>query len=296
MARSLDGDRRGPGSTEGLPPDARRRDRRAGRPADPDRRPVALRLRVVQLPRLRPRPRDRRCRPRVPRRVGHPPVVVPTPREPGAVRGDRGQGDGARRGRGHAAVPDDHTHPHVGHPDPRGRRHGLPRRTGAQDDLRRRDDRARPRRDRSTLPPRRPRPSRRAAAVERDHASRDRARRRQLDARERARSARVRPSGARIRRAPLRRRRPRVRGRRRACDRRAQPVGQARQRHHPPPGRDLRERDLRRRVLQGVLVAARVPDPADAAQGRAEGRGASLPVLRDPRRSPPSRRRSWGST
>ena len=40
------------------------------------------------------------------------------------------------------------------------------------------------------------------------------------------------------------------------------PVGHARQRRDPPSGRDLRERDLRRRLLQGVLVPARVPHPA----------------------------------
>ena len=161
-----------------------------------------------------------------------------------------------------------------------GRGHDLPGRPGAQDDLRRRDDRARTRRDGPTLPARRPGASRGAAPGERDHAPRDRARRRELDARQRSGPARVRTTGARVRRPALRRRCPRLRRRRRALAGRALRLGHPRERHHPSPGRDLRERDLRRRLLEGVLVAPVVPHAAHAAEGRAEGGGASVPLLR----------------
>jgi signal transduction histidine kinase len=53
-------------------PDGRRGGRPGGRPHDPDRRPLAGRLRLLQLPGLRPRPRDHRRRPRLPGRLGHP--------------------------------------------------------------------------------------------------------------------------------------------------------------------------------------------------------------------------------
>ena len=52
---------------------------------------------------------------------------------------------------------------------------------------------------------------------------------------------------------------------------------------------------LRRRLLQGLLVAARVPRAADAAEGRAEGRWRPPTCTRVPRRSPRSQRRSPGS-
>ena len=65
-----------------------------------DRRPLAGRLRVLQLPRLRPRPRDHRRDPRVPRRVGHASELVAAARQPGALRGDRVAPDRAARQRG----------------------------------------------------------------------------------------------------------------------------------------------------------------------------------------------------
>ena len=295
LARTLDGDGCRSRSAEALPPDARRRDRGAGRSTDPHRRAVALRLRLVQLPRFRSRSRDHRGGPGVPGPVGDPSVVVAPPREPGPVRGDRGEGDRARRRGGHPPVPDDHPHPHVGDPGPRRRGRDLPGRPGAQDDLRRRDDRARTRRDGPTLPARRRGASRGAAPREHDHAPRDRARRRELDARQRSGPARVRTAGPRVRRVALRRRCARLRRGRRALAGRALRLGHARQRHRPPSGRDLRERDLRRRLLEGVLVPPVVPHAAHAAEGRAEGGGASVPLLRDRRRWPrsPRRSRAW---
>ena len=52
--------------------------------------------------------------------------------------------------RGRPAPPDDHPHPHVDDPGARGRRHRVPGRPGAQDDLRRRHGRRRSRRARSS--------------------------------------------------------------------------------------------------------------------------------------------------
>ena len=80
-----------PAGAEGLAPDDGRGHRRGRRPHDPDRRPLAGRLRVLQLPRLRPRPRDHRGDPRLPRRLGHPPELVAAARQPGHLRGDRGR-------------------------------------------------------------------------------------------------------------------------------------------------------------------------------------------------------------
>ena len=54
-------------------------DRRGRWADDPGRRPVAGGLRVVQLPRLRPRPRDHRRDSRVPRGVGNAPELVAAP-------------------------------------------------------------------------------------------------------------------------------------------------------------------------------------------------------------------------
>ena len=62
VARSLARDRRRPLGADGEPPDDGRGHRRGRRPHDPRRRPVARRLRLLQLPRLRPRPRDHRRR------------------------------------------------------------------------------------------------------------------------------------------------------------------------------------------------------------------------------------------
>ena len=126
-----------PVDAEGLASDDGRRHRRDRRSHDPRRRPLAGRLRVLQLPRLRPRPRDHRRGPRLPRRLGHAPELVAPARQPGALRGDRGAADRAAGLRGLARPPDDHPHPHVGDPAAGRLGHDLPRRARAQDDLRR---------------------------------------------------------------------------------------------------------------------------------------------------------------
>ena len=133
------------------------------RPHDPRRRAVARRLRLLQLPRLRPRPRDHRRGPGVPRAVGHAPELVAAARQPRPVRADRGAPDGAARLRGLAGAADDHAHPQLGDPRAGGLRHDLPRRARTQDDLRRLPGRALARRRRAPLPLRGPRPPRRAA-------------------------------------------------------------------------------------------------------------------------------------
>ena len=162
LAGALDGHRGGPRAAEGVPPDARRGHRRAGGTPDPDRRPLARGLRLLQLPGPRPRPGGHRRGPRVPREVGHPPVLVPAARQPRPVRTARGDHHGAARVRGLAAASDDHPHPHVGDPGPGRQRRDLPRRPGAQDDLRRREHRPRARRDDPALPPQRRRAPRAA--------------------------------------------------------------------------------------------------------------------------------------
>ena len=195
------------------------------RTPDPDRRPLARGLRLVQLPGLRPRSGDHRRGPRVPREVGHPPVLVPAARKPRAVRADRGDHDRAARVRGLAAAPDDHPHPHVGDPDPGRQRRDVPGRPGAQDDLRRREHRPRARRDDPALPAQRRRAPRAARQGVEDHPTRDRDRRGELDDRERARREGVRAHRPRERRAPVHRRRPRVRRDRRTLPRRAVRMG-----------------------------------------------------------------------
>ena len=162
---------------------------------------LARRLRVVQLPRLRPRPRDHRRGPGLPRRVGHAPELVAPARQPGPLRADRGAAHRAARLRGLARPADDHAHPHVGDPAARRLGHDLPRRARAQDDLRRLPGRPRPRRRGPALPLRGPRPPRRAAARRaRPDAPRLHGRRQQHD-RQRAgpaaRSPRSRASTAR---------------------------------------------------------------------------------------------------
>ena len=164
VARALARDLPRPVRAQGVASDDGRGHRRDRRPHDPHRRPLAGRLRLLQLPRLRPRPRDHRRRPGLPRRVGHAPELVAPARQPGALRGDRGAADRAARLRGLARAADDHPHPHVGDPAARRLGHDLPRRARAQDDLRRLPGRPRPRRRGAPLPLRGPRPPRRAAA------------------------------------------------------------------------------------------------------------------------------------
>src|SRR4051794_27603722 len=229
-------------------------------------------------PRLRPRPRDHRGRPRVPAHVGHAPELVAPARQPAPVRGHRGAAHGAARLRGHAPAADDHAHPHVRDPAARRLRDDLHGRPRAQDDLRRLPGRPRPRRRRQALRLRGRRPPRRAAARRaRPHAARRHGRRQQHD-RQRAGHRRLRPRRPRARRAPLRRRRPRLRRHRRA-PRRRHALRLPRQQRHPPRGRDLREHRPDRRLLEGLLVAAGVRRLPDRGQGPAEGGRAAVPVL-----------------
>ena len=157
--------------------------------------------------------------------------------------------------------------------------HDLPRRPRAQDDLRRLSDRAGPRRRGAALPLRGPRaPGRAAVCRARPDAARLHGRRQQHD-RQRTRPGRVRRGHAPPRRAPVRRRRARLRRDRRARAGRAVPVRGARQQHRAPLRRDLRQRGARRRLLEGVLVAARVHRLPDRRQGPAQGRGAAVSLF-----------------
>ena len=160
-------------------------------------------------------------------------------------------------------------------------RHDLPRRARAQDDLRR-------------LPGRRARaapPSRRFRFEDPDHLDellQRRARpdpprlhgRREQHDRQRARPARVRRGRARARRAALRRRRARLRRHRRARAgrdlARTATRGNSVVRHF---GETYDEPRARRRLLEGVLVAAGVHRLPDRGQEPAEGRRAAVPVL-----------------
>ncbi len=108
-------------------PDDRCGHRRDRRPDDPDRRQVARRLRVVQLPRLRSGSDDHRRDPGVHPPVGHASELVAAARQPCPLRTHRGSPDRAPRLRRHAHPPDDHADPHVGDPDPRRQRHDLHR-------------------------------------------------------------------------------------------------------------------------------------------------------------------------
>ena len=212
LARPLGRHHRGPHATEARASDGRRRDRRAGRTPHPHRRPLAHRLGVLQLPRVRPGRRDHRGRAGVPGHVGHAPQLVPAPREPASLRGDRGDDDRAPRLRGRPAPSHDHAHPHVGAAGAGRGRHRVPGRQSSQDDLRRRHGRGGSRRTRRAVPPQRRRPPGRAPRRQPPRAGpRDRDGRREFDDRQRAGSRRVRPPGGGTRRSPVRRRRARVR-------------------------------------------------------------------------------------
>ena len=271
---------RRPGRAEALEPDDRRRDRRDRRPNDPCRRPVARRLRLVQLPRLRPRSRDHRLDPGLPGEVGHAPELVAPARQPGALRADRGAPDRAARLRGLARAADDHAHPHVGHPGARRRRHDLHGQPRAQDDLRRLPVRRRARRDAQAVPVRgsgRPRAAAGRGSLRPPAGLHGR---REQHDRQRPRPARVRARRAPARRAALRRRRARLRRHRRALAAAARALRQPRQQHRAPRRRDVREHRARRRLLEGVLVARGVHRLPDGAQGDAEDGRAAVPLLR----------------
>ena len=193
LARAVDGDGVRPRSAEELPPDARRGHRRADRTQDPDRRPVAGGLRILQLPGLRPRRGDHRVDPRVPRQVGNAPKLVPAARQPASLRGDRGGDDRAPRVRGRPALRDDHAHPHLRDPGAGRRGHDLHGRPRPQDDLRRVLVRAGSRRDAEAVPARRRRaPLRVARRLRPVAAARDHDGRRELHDRQRTRRGRLR--------------------------------------------------------------------------------------------------------
>ena len=235
MARGLPRSRR----ARTLESDDGRRRRRDRRPDDPHRRPVARRLRLLQLPGLRSRPRDHRLRAARARALGHPSKLVAPARQPGPLRADRRALDGARRSRGRPRLADDHPDSHVGDPGARRRRDDLRRPARAQDDLRRRSVRGRARRDGEALPPRRPGRPRAPAEGERQSPAADLRRRGQQHDRKRSRHRSDGSSGSSPRRPALRRRRTRIRRHRRTELDRAQPLRVARK----------RRRQARRRVL-----------------------------------------------
>ena len=104
--------------------------------------------------------------------------------------------------------------------------------------------------------------------------------RRELDDRQPAGPRRLRRGRAPPRRAALRRRRPRLRRDRRAAARaRPTPYGHARQQHRPLRRRELRQPRARRRLLQGLLVAAGVHRLPARGQAAAQGRRAAVPLL-----------------
>ena len=279
LDRALARDLSRPLRAQGLASDDGRGHRRDRRAHDPHRRPLAGGLRLLQLPRLRPRPRDHRRGPGLSRRVGHASQLVAPAGQPRPLRGDRGSPDLAARRRGHARAADHHPHPHVGDPAARRLRHDLPRRAGPQDDLRRLPGGAGARGGGQALPLRGPRPPRRAAARRaRSHAPGLHGRRQQHD-RQRARHPRVRRRRARARRAALRRRRPRLRGHRRARARRVVHLRQPRQQRRAPLRRELRPHRARRRLLEGLLLAAGLHRLPHRRQGPAQGRGTAVPVL-----------------
>ena len=194
-------------SSSGQSDDGRdhRRDRR---PDDPDRRPLAGGFRVVQLPRIRPRPRDHRGYPGVPREEGNASKLVTDARQPCPLRGYRGALDRASGLRGRAGHPDDHPNPPLSDSCPSRRRHDLRRQPCSQDDLRRLPVRLCPGSDGEAIPVRGPRRPREAAAAgSLQHAVDLHGRREQHD-RQRAGPERLRSACATIRRDPLRRRRP----------------------------------------------------------------------------------------
>ena len=229
LARSLQRARR----ARAVEPDDGRRHRRDRRPDDPHRRPVAGRLRLLQLPRLRSRPRDHRRSPRVPREVGDASELVADARQPRALPADRGAARRAPRLRRRARHPDDHAHPPVRDPRAGRRRNDLRRQPRSQDDLRRMPVRGRARRDGQALPLRGSRRPRAAAAAGPLTDAPDLHGRGQQHDRKRARPERVRSPRPLLRRPALRRRRPRFRRHRRAWPGRAEPVRAPREQRRP---------------------------------------------------------------
>ena len=261
-------------------PDDGRRHRRDRRPDDPNRRPVAGRFRLLQLPRIRPRSRDHRGHPRVPREVGDASKLVADARQPRPLSADRGAPDRAARLRGRAGHPDDHPDPPVRDPRARRRRDDLRRQPGSQDDLRRLPVRVSARGDREAVPVRGSgRPGAAPAPGPLEHAADLHGRRQQHD-RQRARAEGLRSARPSLRRDALRRRRPRVRRHRRARRERDEPLRHAREQHRPLLRRVVRPNRARRRLLQVVLVARGVRRLPDRAQEPAQDRRTAVPLLR----------------
>ena len=227
-----------------------------------DRRPLAGRLRLVQLPRLRPRPGDHRRRRRDGPPVGHAPELVAAARQPAALPGDRGAAHRAARAPRTRWCCRPITHIHMSViPVLAGRRHDLHGRPRTQDDLRRLPMSPRPRRHACERFRHDDLEHARGAARGGTGARSDahlHGRRQQHD-RQRARPRRLRRAGPRARRAAVRRRRPRLRRDRRALARRAVRRTASGATASSATRRDLRQHRPRRRLLQGLLVAAGVP-------------------------------------
>ena len=239
VARALARDRQRPLRPSDASHDGRRH-RRGRRADDPRRRPLARRLRLVQLPRVRPRPRDHRAV-RSSSSAGAPTQLVAAARKPRSLRGDRGAPSmlGSRT----RLSADDHAHPHVRDPvlaasgtiflDAHktlydgcqiAKARGAAVRRFRFEDPEHLDQLLTQERDPTRLVPRR----------------------RQQHDRQRTRLRGVRRGGAPPRRPALRRRRARVRRDRRA-PRSSRAPTRARQQHRPPRRRELRERRARRR-------------------------------------------------
>ena len=282
LGRSLARRLLGSGRARAVEPDDGRRHRRDRRPHDPDRRPLARRLRLVQLPRLRPRTArsSKRSPPtsiggaRIPswsRLLGSP-VLYEQIEE--RLAGLLGAED--------VLVLPTITLIHLSViPLLAAGGSGVRRPPRAQDDLR----------------GRRARVARGARSCKRfEHDDTD-----ELERLLRADSApsrlicidgvnsmtgnvpdlaALRRTCARIRRDPLRRRRARVRRDRRAQRGRAVALRHAGEQHRPLLRRELREHRARRRALEGVLVACRVHRLPARDEAAAEDCRAALSLLR----------------
>jgi len=198
----------------GRAPDGRRHCRGDRRPADPGRRPLAGRLRLLQLPRARPRPRGDRPGACLPGPLGDPSQLGQGDRQPGALPAGRDGGQRAARGRGRPRLPHPDPYPQRRAPGARRRGDGPGRPARPPDHPRRRRHGRRPGGDRAAVPRRRRR-ARPAAAPGRGQGPAPGLHGRgQLDDRQPARSAGLRRPGPRARRPAVRGRRPRLRGRR----------------------------------------------------------------------------------
>jgi hypothetical protein len=187
--------RRRSGPADGRTPDGRRGGRPGRRPDDQGRRPLAGRLRLLQLPRSRPRPRGPGRHPRLSGPLGDPPQLGPRDRQPGLVRAGGGRGRRPARGRGRARLPDPDPHPQRRPPGPGQRGHAADRRPCPPDHPRCGRGRQGPRRLGAPDPPGRRAARRTAAAWAGAAAEGDLHGRRQLHDRQPARPAGLRRPG-----------------------------------------------------------------------------------------------------